>query len=170
MSAVVQVESFPSPFWREASFAVIDTDGCAFAKAMPVELLVAALYWGRSRTSSPRPSDAADLVQDVFVTLVQELPGFRFDPGKSFRRWLNTVTLNRWRAWERRAAPASLDHQPEPQVCDPAEAFWEEEYRGWLTGRALQVMQAEFEPHVWRACWLTAAEGRPAAEVPQSWA
>src|SRR5437016_1663068 len=41
--------------------------------------------------------DAADLVQDVFAILVEKLPTFRYDPDKSFRAWLKTVLLNRWR-------------------------------------------------------------------------
>ena len=41
--------------------------------------------------------DAADLVQDVFVALVQKMPQFQYDPGKSFRAWLRTVAENRWR-------------------------------------------------------------------------
>jgi RNA polymerase sigma-70 factor (ECF subfamily) len=31
--------------------------------------------------------DAADRVQDVSATLVQKLPQFEYDPGKSFRAW-----------------------------------------------------------------------------------
>lgn len=109
--------------------------------------------------------DRADLVQEVFVTLLEQLPRFRYDRRRSFRAWLKTVTLNRWRARQRRAAPAALDQQPEPKVPDPAADFWDQEYRSRLIARALKLMKADFAPHVWRACWLTAAEGRPAAEV-----
>ena len=48
---------------------------------------------------------------------------------------------------------------------DPAEAFWEAEYRQHLVGRALTLMQAEFQPATWKACWETVVAGRPAAEV-----
>src|SRR5215469_10776017 len=41
--------------------------------------------------------DAADLVQDVFTVLVQKLPEFRYDRQRSFRAWLKTVLLNKWR-------------------------------------------------------------------------
>jgi RNA polymerase sigma-70 factor (ECF subfamily) len=110
-------------------------------------------------------ADAADLVQDVFTTLVQQLPTFRYDPSKSFRAWLKTVTLNLWRARRRRAAPRPLDGVPEPAVADPADAFWDGEYRRHLAAWALHAMQTEFEDRTWRACWLTAVEGRPPAEV-----
>jgi RNA polymerase sigma-70 factor (ECF subfamily) len=29
----------------------------------------------------------------------------------------------------------------------------------------LEIMQADFEPATWRACWEFVVEGRPAAEV-----
>jgi RNA polymerase sigma-70 factor, ECF subfamily len=31
--------------------------------------------------------------------------------------------------------------------------------------RALELMQAEFQPTTWKACWEYAVQGRPAAEV-----
>jgi len=52
-------------------------------------------YWARG-TGLPE-HDAADLVQDVLVVLVQKLPEFRYDAGQSFRGWLRTITLNKWR-------------------------------------------------------------------------
>jgi RNA polymerase sigma-70 factor (ECF subfamily) len=41
--------------------------------------------------------DAADLVQDLFALLVEKLPQFRYDASKSFRSWLKTILINRWR-------------------------------------------------------------------------
>ena len=88
--------------------------------------------------------DAADLVQEVFVTLVQTLPSFSYDHHKSFRAWLRTVTLNKWRQRCRRAAlPLAADEHALAEVATPdgTEAFEEEEYRRHLVGQALQVMQ-----------------------------
>lgn len=39
-------------------------------------------------------TEAADLVQDVFVTLLRTLPTFEYDRQRSFRAWLRTVTRN----------------------------------------------------------------------------
>src|SRR5262245_21842152 len=58
-------------------------------------------------------ADAADLVQDVFTTLVQRLPEFQYDPSKGFRRWLRTVLLNKWRNHLRGRAAAPADGDPE---------------------------------------------------------
>src|SRR6185369_6361079 len=42
--------------------------------------------------------DAADLVQDVLVLLMQELPNFEYDAARrNFRGWLKTVTINKCR-------------------------------------------------------------------------
>src|SRR5688572_30148894 len=59
-------------------------------------------YWAR-RAGLPQ-DDAADLVQDVLVVLVQKLPTFTYEPGKTFRGWLRTVALNKWRERCRRFA------------------------------------------------------------------
>jgi RNA polymerase sigma-70 factor (ECF subfamily) len=110
--------------------------------------------------------DGADLVQDVLIVLVRKLPEFRYDPGRSFRGWMRTVLLNKWRDRHGRApAPGSLDRGQEPAVPDGVEVLEEEEYRRFLAGRALRLMQTDFEPATWQACWQTAVCGRPAAEV-----
>jgi RNA polymerase sigma-70 factor (ECF subfamily) len=113
--------------------------------------------------------DAADLVQDVFALLVQKLPQFKYDPQNSFRSWLRTVTLNKWRDRRRRHVPAAAgpDGAALADLAAPADddAFGEAEYRQHLVSRALQLMQAEFAPRTWKACWEHVVAGRPAAEV-----
>src|SRR5262249_34727653 len=87
---------------------------------------------------------------------------------KSFRAWLRTVTLNKWRERRRRRElpredqPVALAEQAGP---DDAEAFWEAEYRQQLVGRALDVMRAEFQPAVWQAYWEYVTSGDTAAAV-----
>jgi RNA polymerase sigma-70 factor (ECF subfamily) len=46
-----------------------------------------------------------------------------------------------------------------------ADSFSEVEYRQQLVARALELMQAEFQPTTWKACWEFVVAGRPAAEV-----
>jgi RNA polymerase sigma-70 factor, ECF subfamily len=141
--------------------------GHAGAWARFVELYTPLLYaWGR-RMGLQEP-DAADLVQEVFTVLLAKLPEFAYDPGKSFRAWLKTVALNKWREKQRRAAvrrEAVGDALPEVSEADPAEALWEADYRQHLVRRALEVMQREFQPATWQACWAMVVDGRPAAEV-----
>lgn len=121
-------------------------------------------HWARG-TGLQEP-DAADLVQDVFALLVRKLPEFRYDPGRGFRAWLRTVTLNRWREIRRRAAPPQPVEGME-QVPDNNEPFWEADHRGYLARRLLALMQTEFAPATWTACWECAVEGRSAGDVGQ---
>jgi RNA polymerase sigma-70 factor (ECF subfamily) len=142
--------------------------GQAQAWARFVELYTPLLlFWARQ--CGLQPADAADLVQDVFTTLVQKLPTFTYDRGRTFRGWLRTVALNKWRDRQRRAgipvAAAGEAHLSDVAGPDSPEALWEAEERQHLARRALEVMQAEFEPTTWKACWEFVVEGKPAAEV-----
>lgn len=133
-----------------------------------VALYTPLIYsWGR-RVGLQEP-DAADLVQDVFVILLQVLPTFTYDRHQSFRRWLWTVTINKWRKDRKRVDKrmvSGLENRPEPVASDDdLEAAWEAEYQQHLTNQALRLMQADFEETTWKACWETLAAGRPAAEV-----
>jgi RNA polymerase sigma-70 factor (ECF subfamily) len=123
------------------------------------------LCW--ARRLGLQQADAADLVQDVFTVLVQKLPEFTYDRQRSFRRWLKTVLLNKWRESCRsqgagRAGAADLDDWPGP---DEAAEVEEAEFQRHLAVRALQLMQAEFQPATWQACWEHGVRGRPAADV-----
>jgi RNA polymerase sigma-70 factor, ECF subfamily len=112
--------------------------------------------------------DAADLAQDVLLTLVQKLPEFQLQPGKSFRAWLKKVTVNRWRDMSRRKVAARVGGPPLPDdvaVPDSANVLFEGEYLEYLVGRAVAVMQSDFQPATWKACWAVVVEGRPAADV-----
>jgi RNA polymerase sigma-70 factor (ECF subfamily) len=114
-------------------------------------------------------SDAADLVQDVFVVLARAMPEFEYQSGKSFRAWLRTVTVNQWRDRRRRQASrpaeATGGMPPEPLAEDEVEAFGEADYRAQLVARALELMQRQFRPATWKACWEFVVEGRSAADV-----
>jgi RNA polymerase sigma-70 factor (ECF subfamily) len=124
-------------------------------------------YW--ARRLALQHQDAADLVQEVFTVLVQKLPEFVYDRDKSFRGWLRTLTRNIWRNSRRRLnLPGQvLSNELLNGLAGPddADAFAEAEYRQHLTARALQLIQAEFEPGTWKAFWECTVAERPAAEV-----
>ena len=132
-----------------------------------VDLYTPLLYfWARER-SGLGEDEAAELVQEVFTVLVQKLRDFRYDADKSFRGWLRTVLLNKWRESLRKRVPvlrgnAALDGL---QASDAIGMLEQEEYQKHLARRALELMQAEFPEAVWQACWATVVEDRPAAEV-----
>src|SRR5215468_6611690 len=41
-------------------------------------------------------ADAQDVTQMVLVKLVRQLPNFTYDPSRSFRGWLRTLTAHSW--------------------------------------------------------------------------
>lgn len=121
------------------------------------------LYW--ARRTGMQAQDAADLVQDVFVTLVNKLPEFNYDEGRSFRGWLRTVIMNKWRDRQRQQKAHPVDNDIGLSgVVSPSdlEASWDQEQAQHLVGRALEVMKGEFEPTTWRACWGMVVEGKSA--------
>jgi RNA polymerase sigma-70 factor (ECF subfamily) len=134
-----------------------------------VELYTPVLFaW--ARRLGLQVQDAADLVQEIFTVLVQRLPEFEYDRQQSFRKWLHTITLNKWRDLCRRRAVL-----PRPQggtenmdaLADRAalDALEETEYRQHLVSRALEIMQTDFEAVTWKACWEFVVQGRPAQQV-----
>ena len=47
-------------------------------------------HWGLQE------ADAQDVAQNVLLRLTAKLPQFKYDPGKSFRGWLKTLTHHAW--------------------------------------------------------------------------
>ncbi len=125
------------------------------------------LHWCKRLNLSD--ADAADLTQNVFVILYEQLPHFRYDADRSFRAWLKTILMNAWRNLLRRRQNESLGDNPgSPDLIlesDPRVAIDDEEHRQFLVQQALRVMQSEFEPKTWKACWEFVFCDRSAAEV-----
>lgn len=135
-----------------------------------VELYTPLLfYW--SRRVGLSDDDAADVVQEVFVVLLQKLPEFSYDRQRSFRGWLRTVLLNKCRDRKRRRGvlPMTDGSDVLANVPDDTEsvALEDAEYNRHVVARAMQLMQRDFEPTTWKACWELVVSGRPAAEVAQ---
>ena len=116
-----------------------------------------------------RPTDRADLIQDVFVVLLRALPTFSYDRGRSFRGWLHTVFVNKWTDARRKKVPVPLAADgssfPAPPEADPTLAVDEAEYRAVLVARAAKLLETDFNPTTWRAFWKTVVEEQPAAAV-----
>ena len=130
-----------------------------------VELYAPLLHTWALRLE-PQPADAENLVQEVFVTLLQELPRFEDRAGGRFRAWLWTVTVNKHRQLRRSPVPVPVGNVEvgQPGGCE-TDAIEEAEYREYLVARAMRLMQSDFEPATWKACWESVVAGRPAPEV-----
>ncbi len=140
-------------------------DSTAWARF--VELYTPLLYYWARRTGL-QEADAADLVQEVLTLLFRKLPEFTYDRKHSFRNWLRTVTMNKWRESRRRRTPAALEggsalaDVPGP---DDMAALEEAAYRRHLVQQALKALQGEFPATAWRAFQAYVMSGRPAEEV-----
>jgi RNA polymerase sigma-70 factor, ECF subfamily len=132
-----------------------------------VKLYTPLLYrWGRQVGLTD--VDAADLVEDVLLTLIQKLPDFQYDPQGSFRGWLRTVALNKARENHRRRERATtIDNATLSRIATraPQDVFEEHEYQQCLVRRALALMQNEFEPTTWQACWQCVVDDKLPATV-----
>src|SRR5438105_1682513 len=102
-------------------------------------------HWARRGGLSD--ADVDDLVQEVFLILLDKLPLFTFRPGQRFRGWLWTIVANKCRDFHRRQAArpdgvvaVALDGL----AADPGPPPDEEEYRRHLIAAALHLVQAEF--------------------------
>lgn len=122
-------------------------------------------FWARQQGMSQH--DAEDLVQDVFAVLVDKMPEFQYDPSRSFRSWLRTVVLNKWRDRQRKMLRApTVGELPEGEIPVEDASAWDElEYRRQIVGRAMELIEPEFEPATWRAFWESAVRHRAPADV-----
>ncbi len=131
-----------------------------------VRLYSAGLYsWVRGHGF--RHDDAADLVQDVFTTLVQKVQNFEHTRGGSFRAWLWTITRNKCREHGRRRRATPVSGETFDNLVDNGNAddVLAEEFRKELMRRVTAVIEADFPPAVWRAFWAHVVEEKPASVV-----
>jgi RNA polymerase sigma-70 factor (ECF subfamily) len=123
-------------------------------------------YWARKLVA--QPTDAADLVQDVLAAVVRHLPHFRYNPAQSFRAWLRSILVNRWRTSRRHQSPLPLTTDPVTTRVNGVEQFDEQEeaeYRHYLLRQTLRTLQPEFSSTLWKAFEEHVLAGRPADEV-----
>ncbi len=124
------------------------------------------------RLSQIQASDAADVVQDVFHSVLGALGKFRRDrPGDSFRGWLWTITRNKIRDYRRRStgrprAAGGTDAQERiqqvPELPPNTDELGE---HAILVHRALLLIRPEFEDRTWQAFWRSAVQDEPTAEI-----
>ncbi|QDV43851.1 RNA polymerase sigma factor RpoE [Stieleria neptunia] len=112
-------------------------------------------------------SDANDLTQDVMLTLVRRMHGFRYDPKKSFRSWLKTVAVNRGRDFLRKRcrSDVQLAESGHASDVDHVKFLSDREYEQMLAQRILTYIRTEFEETTWRACWMSVVEEQQASKI-----
>jgi RNA polymerase sigma-70 factor (ECF subfamily) len=126
---------------------------------------------GLLRASALPAQDVDDLVQDVYLTLLRELPGFQHN-GRTgaFRTWLRGIAANRLRSyWRSHGRETPLDvQQLADQLLNPdseASRQWNKLHDEQVLARLLEAARASFEPPTYQAFVRVALEGAAPASV-----
>jgi RNA polymerase sigma-70 factor (ECF subfamily) len=135
------------------------------------------LAWGRNR--GLQPEDAEEVAGRVLDRLARKLPEFQYDPTKRFRAYLRVVVENAIRDYREElgkpghrgsAHPDAQEALAQLAAADSVDLV-AGELDGHLTGAMDEARQlaervrAAVDEKTWLAFYLTAVEGRPAAEV-----
>ena len=129
-------------------------------------------YW--ARRSGLSDVDAADLVQEVWLSVSKSLSGFHRDAQSgAFRGWLWMIARNKISDHFRKhsGGPEASGGTDALQILqnfpeyEPADDTGVEE--NGLLHRALELIRPEFEERTWQAFWRLTVDGRSAAEVAQ---
>jgi RNA polymerase sigma-70 factor (ECF subfamily) len=137
--------------------------------------LYGALVYSFARNRGLQDADAADLTQDVFLTLARAAGRWQYNPHRgSFRSYLYTITRNKIaRFLQRRGmlptgsgdTSAQQRLEQEPGRESDLEAAWEQEFQQQLFRLACAQVRGNFAAKTWDAFWKTAVEGKNGAEV-----
>ena len=116
-------------------------------------------------------ADAQDVTQNVLMRLCRLMSKFDYDPTRSFRAWLKTLTHHAWRDFvaERRAAGLGSSNSWMSALLENLQAGAElvedlqDEFHRELMDRAMERVRMRVAPRDWDAFHLTALEGWSAA-------
>jgi RNA polymerase sigma-70 factor (ECF subfamily) len=135
--------------------------------------LYTPLVYRWARQCDLQASDAADVVQEVFLSVAANIDGFcHSGPSASFRGWLWTISRNQIRLFYRkkRARPEPIGgtdaHRVLEQYPDLVErAPSAESSRQSLVHRALGLIRRDFQDQTWQAFWRLTFSGQSAAQI-----
>ncbi len=121
-------------------------------------------------------SDARDVTQDVLLKLHRLLGKFAYDPSKSFRAWLKTLTHHAWRDLindRRRTASGSGDSRMRElleniQAVDDLDKHLKREFHREIMEQAMGLVQSRVAARTWEAFRLTVLEECSAADAAAS--
>jgi RNA polymerase sigma-70 factor (ECF subfamily) len=129
--------------------------------------------YGWCRKWNLQEADAQDVTQNVLLRLSQKMSAFQYDPTRSFRAWLKTLTHHAWSDFlETRRRPglgsgdshvAQLLHNVAAR--DDLVKHLEEEYDRDLLREAMARVRLRVAPQTWQAFTLTALEGLSGADA-----
>jgi RNA polymerase sigma-70 factor (ECF subfamily) len=120
-----------------------------------------------------QPADAEDITQTVLLKLAQRMRTFAYDPSRSFRAWLKTVTHHAWRDFVDARKPGQvgsgdtemgklLDDQQAPESLN---ASLDEEHQRAVLEEAMTRVQARVEPKTFEAFRLQVFEQKSGSDT-----
>jgi RNA polymerase sigma-70 factor (ECF subfamily) len=137
--------------------------------------LYGPLVYRWCRDAGLQDGDAADVVQEVFRTVIARMAGFHRPEDRSgFRAWLRAITRHKIGDFFRRikqrpkaqgGTDAMMRMQQVPQACETSSINSRSREEELLARHGLQVVRDEFEDRTWRAFWSVAVKGRSVADV-----
>ena len=118
-------------------------------------------------------ADSEDVTQDVLLRLAQKLGTFQYDPARSFRGWLRTVTQNaladfladRRRQCSGSGDDAVLEQLQTVEARDDLVEQLKDQFDSEIVAMASARARARVEPQTWEAFRLTAYEGLSGDDV-----
>jgi RNA polymerase sigma factor (sigma-70 family) len=124
-------------------------------------------HWGLQE------ADTEDVTQDVLLRLAQKLRTFHYDPSRSFRGWLRTVTQNaladflshRKRQCSGSGDDGVLEQLQSVQARDDLIEHLKDQFDSEIVAMACARARARVEPQTWEAFRLTAYEDLSGDEV-----
>jgi RNA polymerase sigma factor (sigma-70 family) len=148
------------------------TDQAAWARF--VDLYGPKIYdWCRRRKL--QDADVQEVTQNVLLKLAQKMRSFRYDPARSFRGWLRTLTYHAWSDLVASQRPVTLGSSEGSGIAllDTIEARedlvkqLQEAFDHELLEEAMARVRLRVAPRTWDAFRLTALEGLTGAEVAE---
>jgi RNA polymerase sigma factor (sigma-70 family) len=131
--------------------------------------------YGWCRKWNLQEADAQDVTQNVLLKLAQKLREFSYDPSKSFRAWLKTLTHHAWADFvesQQRPGLGSGDSRvggmlQSVQARDDLVKHLETEFDREILEEAMGRVRLRVAPQTWSACVLTALQGLSGAEAAE---
>jgi len=125
------------------------------------------------RLGGLQEADAEDVTQMVLTRLAERMRTFTYDPSRSFRGWLRTLTRHAWSDFveaRQRGGRASGDSGTEAALHtvparDELVTRLEEQFDQEILEEAAARVRLRIQPTTWEAFRLTAVEGMPGAEA-----
>lgn len=119
--------------------------------------------------------DLQDVVQEIFIKLLQALPQFELDRLRGrFRTWLYSISRNTVVDWLRRRrelpaadSPVELWDRAEAAALSQSEDEWNREYRQRVVEHVLQRVREQAQPMTWACFEQHVLKNWPAAKVAE---